>query len=217
MAIHFTPKISPMGLCTPTLKREITDELLTLNFHAYLQVIVLLLCKMGYEDIDLSTRTGYVGRNHDGGVDIRCVRCTPEGGRRMVVIQAKQYDPDRQLYQRSIDELRGVTLRESAAEGMLISTGSFSPRISTVAGASAAIAPVRLIDGNLLAEYLALYRVGVNKGSLPAKAELGPYRIDSEFFKQIGKSYSGIARPLKGEYSRTVIVITSASRKRRVT
>lgn len=95
---------------------------------------------------------------------------------------------------------------------MLISTGSFSPRISTEAGASAAIAPVRLIDGSLLAEYMALYRIGVNKRALPLKAERGPYWIDREFFASIGNSYSGIARPLKGEYSRTVIVITSTLR-----
>jgi restriction endonuclease Mrr len=205
-----------MGLCTLTLKREITDELLVLNFHAYLHVIVQLLCKMGYEEIELSSRTGFVGRNQDGGVDIRCVRRNPGYGKRTVVIQAKQYDPDRQVFQRSIDELRGVVLREGAAEGMLISTGSFSPRISTEAGASAAIAPVRLIDGGLLVEYMALYRVGVKKGAVPLKAEFGPYTIDREFFTRIGKSFSGIARPLRGEYSRTVIVITSTPRKRRV-
>ena len=204
-----------MGLCSPNLKRELTDELLALNFHAYLQVIVQLLCKMGYEDIELSGRTGFVGRNQDGGIDARCVRRSPGGGRRRVIIQAKQFDPVRQVFQRGIDELRGVVLREGAAEGMLISTGSFSPRISNESSGSAAIAPVRLIDGSMLADYLALYRVGVSKATVRRASEPGSYRIDREFFRQVGNRYSGIARPLKGEYSRTYVVITSAPRKRR--
>src|ERR1700682_2633083 len=118
-----------MSLCNPKLRRELIEELLSLNFHAYLQTIALLLSRMGYEDVRLAARTGFVGRNRDGGVDIRALRSVHDG-RRPVGIQVKQYDPKRLVYRRTLNELRGVVLSEHAAEGVLLTTGGFSQSVS---------------------------------------------------------------------------------------
>jgi restriction endonuclease Mrr len=203
-----------MGLCSPTLRRDLQRELLHLNFHAMLQTIMQLLAKMGYEDVKLAARTGFVGRNSDGGVDIRAYKWVP-GGRRLVVIQVKQYVQDRLLYRKSIDELRGVVLRAGAAEGIMITTSGFSDSVTESDFASAAVAPIRLIDGIELTELMALYRVGVTKVPRHADVSESWYFLDPEFFKGIESEYSGVARPLAGERLVACLVISKTPRKRR--
>ena len=151
-----------------------------------------LLTAMGYEDVSLSTRSDSKGKHLDGGLDIRAFKWVP-GGRRSVIIQAKQYRPSRLIYRKFLDELRGVALRENAAEAMLITTSGFSESLSESAFAAAPIAPVRLIDVVELTELMALFRVGVIKE--PAQGDISQswYFLDDDFFK----SLQSVNKPLR--------------------
>ena len=203
-----------MGLCTPELRDELLDELLKLNFHAYLQVLCEVLRKMGYEEVRLAGRTGYVGRNSSGGADILACKSVPSG-RRSIVIQAKQFSPKRQIFQRSLDELRGVVLRSSAAEGIFITTSTFSESVDTESLASASVVPLRFIDGAYLADQMALYRVGAKKLPACSNPEHSPYLLDRRYFTTINSQYAGVARSLDSERRSVYIFVGARTRKRR--
>lgn len=203
-----------MGLCSPQLREELLDELLKLNFHAYLQVLCEVLRRMGYEEVRLAGRTGFVGRNSSGGADILAFKTVP-GGRRAVVVQVKQFSSDRQIFQLSLDALRGVVLRTGAAEGISITTSSFSDSVDTGNLASAAVAPLRFIDGENLCEQLALYKVGVKKLAACSNPEHSPYLVDRRFFESINAEYRGVARSLDTERRSVFIVVGGKARKRR--
>ena len=205
-----------MGLCSPTLRRDIQRELVHLNFHAFLQLIKQLLSSMGYEEVTLTARTGFVGKHTDGGIDIRGYKWVP-GGRRLIVIQVKQYLSNLKVYRSSLDQLRGVALRENAAEGILITTSSFSPSVIESDFASATIAPVRLIDGIELCELMALYKVGVIKEPKHADISSSWYFLDTEYFKKIEKEFSGTSRAVGVERLVNCIVIGQRARTRRAT
>src|SRR2546430_1983406 len=118
-----------MSLLNQQTQDELIDQLLRLTYHAYLQVVALLLEKMGYEQVRLADRTDFMGRNADGGVDLRAYRSNYEG-RRLVIFQVKQYTPERLVYRNTLDQVRGVALRERAAEGVIITTSDFTSAIS---------------------------------------------------------------------------------------
>lgn len=187
---------------------------MALNFHAFLQAIRQLLTKMGYEEVTLTSRTGFVGKHGDGGVDIRAYKWVP-GGRRLVVIQVKQYLKNLPIYRCCIDQLRGVVLRENAAEGMIITTSSFSPSITEADFASATIAPVRLIDGIELCELMALYKVGVFKEPKHADISQSWYFLDTEYFKKIEKEFTGNSRAVGVERLVNCFVVGTRARTRR--
>ncbi len=200
-----------MSLCTPKLRSELTSEMLSVSYHGCLQTILLLLTKMGYEEVSLADRTDFVGRNNDGGVDIRGYRPVP-GGRRQVVIQVKQYMPDKLIYRNHLDTLRGVVLREHAAEGVLITTSGFPSSLSRADYTSASIAPLRLIDAQELTDLMALHRVGVTTVLPTDFMKESRYRLDQEFFKKITNQFRGVVKPLPATRRFYTITIQGSAR-----
>ena len=137
------------------------QRLLTLPFDAFASLVARLLPALGYENVRLAGRHNYRGRNGRdgaGGFDLLATK----GGRK-VLVQLKQFEEVRSLYQRSIDELRGVALRSGAAEALLLTTGGFSPTVDREALRRSPIASVVTIDGDELVELLHRHRVGVTK------------------------------------------------------
>src|SRR5918998_2648672 len=73
------------------LRRELRAQLLALNFHAFARYMCRLLETLGYEEVTLSGRTDWKGRNQDGGFDIAA--WVPAGiGRHRIIASCKQYD-----------------------------------------------------------------------------------------------------------------------------
>lgn len=173
-----------MSLCPPHLKRSLLKELAALPFSACVDAAVLLLTRMGYEDVTPTSRADFIGRHLDGGCDLTAVR-TVSGGRRKVVIQLKRYPAERGLFRRSLDELRGVVLRAGASEGLLITTTNFSPSVPRQEYASAPVAPLRLIDGDELVNLMTLCRVGALKLPPPNERTNGSYQLDTAYFHQL--------------------------------
>ena len=141
------------------IPNKLRQRLLELPFDAYLQIIALLLTKLGYKDVRLSGRTDWKGRNRGGGFDL-VASIGGELSSRTVVAQVKQFDTDSRVFQRQADELRGVAIRSGAAEALLITSGPLSASIDQE-GLMLPLAPVRIIGGDQLVELLTSHQIGV--------------------------------------------------------
>lgn len=183
------PDALPIG--DRPLRNELKERLLCLNFHAFAECIRHLLERMGYEDVRLSGRRDWRGRNAGGGYDLEAF--LPCGiGRRRVIVQVKQYD-SQLIFQRSLDELRGATLRSGASEALLITTGRFAPSVGVLSGAWSlpSVAPVRLLDGEALFDLMATHLIGVFEepgGTADEPTVLG---IDEAYFGDLNDSHPG--------------------------
>lgn len=204
-----------MKLCDAALERDLLDRLLLLNYHAFLRAMSALLERMGYQNIRLSGRTGWVGRNADGGYDLVADLPVP-GGTRRVIIQAKQFGEGRRIFRRTVDELRGVCLRAGASEAILITTSAFSDTLDSRRLSSATLVPVRLIDGSELAELMTLHRVGIWEEPPASLQEPGRRGIDEAYFTDLEISFSGVARPGKEEHFSLEFSLTITPRCRRI-
>lgn len=183
------------------LRLLLRETLLDLPYPAFVRLICLLMEHMGYTDVCMAGRTSRKGRNRQGGYDIQAV--LPDNGPsapgRPVIVQVKQYGPHLALYQRSVDELRGVCLRVGAAQALLVTTSMFSPLIHKDRLARASIAPVRLIDSKDLAGLLIRHGIGVKQTD-------GRLALDPSFFAELcyaggagdGRGAGRAAAPLPG-------------------
>ncbi len=180
-------KGSPSTDAQAALGWALRERLLSLGYHAFLHCMADLLTALGYEDVQLSGRTNWKGRNAHGGYDLMALLPSPPG-RRRVIAQVKQYPPERLLFQRSIDELRGACLRTGASEAMLITTSGFSPTLRPPLLASTPLAPVRLIDGEGLIGLLIRHGIGVKEAPHPC--------LDTAYFERLQSHFPGSGRPL---------------------
>lgn len=181
-AVRFAP--TP-GTIADLLRRR----LLALDYSDFARCVCLLLEVVGYEDAVLAGRHAWKGYNHPGGGGYDLEAVLPGGLiPRRVIAQIKQYD-SLQVHQRSVDELRGASLRTRAAEALLITTSAFSKvvRGSEIAGSLAGLpdiagplgAPIRLIDGKELLGLLIRHRLGVRERNRGGVLHL---EIDEDFF-----------------------------------
>lgn len=176
------------------LHRDLLEKLLSLNVHAFCQCLALLLERLGYEDVQLAGRTEWRGRNHSGGYELSATLPVPPGKRR-ILIQAKQYPPERLLFQRAIDELRGTCLRVGASEAVLVTTSGFSASLRRDLLASALLAPVRLLDGRELLEQMIVHRIGIWEEPSTGPNEPAKRGIDTAFFDELEQTFPGGGRP----------------------
>jgi hypothetical protein len=182
-----------------SVRRELRQHLLDLNFHAFCRCLCLLLTELGYEDARPAGRVDWKGRNRGGGYDIEA--WLPGGfARRKVVAVAKQFD-DQPVYQRMVDELRGAALRSGAAEAVLITTGAFSPvallgqagQQGREQGDSSIVVPARLIDGEELLDLLLAHGIGVREEPAGA-AKRARLRLDEDLFDGLSRACPGNGR-----------------------
>ena len=182
-SIDFDP-----SLHDPSLQRLLRAHLLALPYGAFLQVVAHLLERRDGLNVRPTGRQGFVGRNRAGGWDIEAD--LPEQGsltsrmsqfhtdhRARYLVQVKQFDC-LVVQQRTVDELRGCCLRAGAGRGLILTTSRFSP-VAQAAAQGSALAPVTLIDGEMLLTLLLQHKMGVRQ------SPDGGWRIDSEFFRKL--------------------------------
>ncbi len=134
-------------------------RLLELPYDASARLVARLLPALGYLDVRLSGRRDFKGHNGRDGTSGFDLTASRHG--RVVLVQLKQYEPTHKVFQRTLDELRGVALRTGAAEALLITTGTFSPSVDRIALERSPIAPISTLDGEELLALLLKHRVGV--------------------------------------------------------
>jgi len=165
------------------LRGQLREQLLALPYRSFLQVISRLLEKEGATHVRPAGRDGFVGRNRSGGWDLEAM--LPEeqglagsGGAHRCIVQVKQFGR-LTVQQRTVDELRGCTLRAGASQGLLLTTSDFS-QVARRAALSSPLAPIRLLDGETLLTLLIQNGLGVRRW------KGGSVRLDPEFFVALG-------------------------------
>ncbi len=179
-----------IALPTKRLYAQVREQLLSLQYAAFLLVIAQLLERQGYREVRLLGRKGFVGRNRSGGWDLEAVlgqqSLMPGKEWSRCIIQVKQFD-ELAVQQRTVDELRGCILRAGAGLGILITTSRFSPVAQEAAQASS-LAPVVLLDGEGLVRLLIHQKLGVRH------KPNGKWAVDLEFFRSIREAEAGDAQ-----------------------
>ena len=134
--------------------RERLRELLhEMDPFAFEYLVKRLLEEMGYQDVEVTARSG------DGGVD---VVGDIELGITSVreVVQAKRHR--RTIQRKDLDALRGSLYRFNAVRGTLVTTARFSKGANEAAFATG-VAPITLVDGDKMVDLLIEHGIGVRK------------------------------------------------------
>lgn len=179
-----------------SLRLDLLGHLLKLPYRTFLLVVAQLLERQGSQEVHLMGRDGFVGRNRGGGWDLeatlppsQCFAYGQPGVR--CIIQVKQFT-DLAVQQRTVDELRGCCLRAGAGRGLLITTTRFSP-VAQRAAAASALAPITLIDGEMLVNLLVRQEMGI------LQSKSGKRQLDLEYFQSLSAKAdalpSGAAQP----------------------
>lgn len=124
-----------------------------MHFEAFEHLIVRLLQAMGYENVEVTTRS------HDKGVDVvGDVRLGVSEVRE--VIQAKRQKSN--VQRPILDRLRGSLHRFDAVRGTIVTTSGFSSGAVKAAFEKGA-APITLIDGQTLVDMLIVNEIGIRR------------------------------------------------------
>jgi hypothetical protein len=161
--------------------------------------MALLLEKMGYEDIRLSGRRDWKGKNREGGYDLEAGQPVGPGGtlgRRRVLIQLKQFDEHQPVHHRTVDQLRGACLRVGASECLLVTTGPLAPSVdrSPLRLFEPTVAPVRFVDGDALIDRMLVHRIGVWEEPGEGREAPARFGIDGAFFDDLQHAHPGNSR-----------------------
>ena len=170
------------------VREELRETLLELSFHAFAQCISQLLSRKGYSSVHLLDRTEWRQFTRHGGIDMEAFGKVGVVGVK-VLIQVKQYR--RAVHRRFVDELRGVTLRKNAGHALLITTSTFSEP-AKAAAYSDGIAPIRLVTGEELLDWLIQERLGVWEEINPEGTLIRG--IDCAYFDELQHRYPGEKR-----------------------
>lgn len=149
-----------------SLKRELVEQLKTVDPY-YFEVVILKLFKsMGYGEFTRTSRSG------DGGVD--GIINQDALGVEKIYTQAKRY-VDHPVGGRDMTNFIGAISRDGVNKGIFVTTSSFST--SAIEMAQRARDTIVLIDGEKLVDLMIEYNVGVQ-----IKTEYKLKEIDEDFF-----------------------------------
>ena len=166
------------------VRSALRSRLLSLPFPAFAQAVVLLLERLGYEDVKMVGRAAASGTTFDNegiGWDVEAVAVSGVN-RRKVIVALKQYKPDRLVRRRMADELRGVCLRAGASEALLITTSDLPSTFVRELSAPEHLAPVQVIGGEELFDLCVAHRVGAWEEAGQSPSEPTSYGLDETFF-----------------------------------
>ncbi len=158
------------------MRKELRENLRTMNPYRFEQLVGDLLEAMGYEDVTVTKASG------DYGVD---VVATIQFGITTIteVVQVKRRQEA--ISRPTLDMLRGSLPYYKALRGSIITLGTFSAGCIEAALFVGA-APITLIDGEKLFELLIKYDIGIKKRTI----EL--YEIDEEYLQVIDQPLNAV-------------------------
>lgn len=155
---------------TEQIQKDLLSCIMEKEPSFFEHLVVDLLINMGYGyDRDSGVVTG---RPHDNGID--GIIYEDKLGLDSIYIQAKRYAMNNKV---GLQELQAfVGALGNVQKGVFITTSSFTKEAYTY-GTTQQQKHVRLIDGNLLCEFMVKYGVGVKVAK-----EIYIYKIDEEYF-----------------------------------
>jgi hypothetical protein len=169
------------------------QQLYGLPFPALLAWIRLLLVALGYSVVEPGNRRHWRGRTKLGGADLEAVLVVAASRSRIFIQVKRNRHP---VSRRFIDELRGTMARHGATHGLILATGRFSP-VAVNAARSDRLAPIRLVEGEELIDWMFRNEVGVVRDAK------NNWQIDSQFFRKLTIERAGPSHSVR--YSRQSI------------
>lgn len=153
------------------IKRQILDHILQCHPSFFEQLVVNLLLEMGYGSDELSGRV--LGKSHDGGID--GVIYEDKLGLSKIYIQAKRNDSSNTIGRPLLQAFVGAM--QNVQKGVFITTSSFTKEARSYAEKQQQ-KNLKLIDGDLLAELMIKYGIGLEKVQTYTV-----YKINEDFFE----------------------------------
>lgn len=153
------------------IKRQILDHILECHPSFFEQLVLNLLLEMGYGSDELSGRV--LGKSHDGGID--GVIYEDKLGLSKIYIQAKRNDSSNTIGDPLLQALVGAM--QDVQKGVFITTSSFTKEARNYAEKQQQKS-LKLIDGDLLAELMIKYGIGLEKVQTYTV-----YKINEDFFE----------------------------------
>jgi len=154
------------------IRQQVFDCVLSNSPQFFEHLVIELLLKMGY---GADKSSGVVtGRSHDGGID--GIISEDKLGLNLIYIQAKKYLPKNRIGRKEIQAFIGAM--EHVQKGVFITTSTFTKEATSFVEKQQQ-KNIKLIDGDLLADLLVKYGVGVNVAQTFAL-----YRLDVDYFAE---------------------------------
>lgn len=153
------------------IKRQILDHILDCHPSFFEQLVLNLLLEMGYGSDELSGRV--LGKSHDGGID--GVIYEDKLGLSKIYIQAKRNDSSNTIGRPLLQAFVGAM--QDVQKGVFITTSSFTKEARNYAEKQQQKS-LKLIDGDLLAELMIKYGIGLEKVQTYTV-----YKINEDFFE----------------------------------
>lgn len=176
-----------------TVRHQLQQRLLQLDFQAFQMLVQRLLTQMGYTPVSVERRH-WKGRTRRGGCDF-AVSAQTGITRGLVIVQIKHYT--RPVQRRFVDELRGTMLRLGARHGLLITTSTF-PAGALEAATGDTVAPVRLIDGEALLNLCFVHQLGVRRtrrdGRPNRNGSEDQWALDTALFERLEQAVNNRVR-----------------------
>lgn len=153
------------------LKGQILEHIMECHPSFFEQLVINLLIEMGYGSDELA---GHVlGKSHDAGID--GVIYEDKLGLSKIYIQAKRNDKNNTVGRPLLQAFVGAM--QDVQKGVFITTSSFTKEAQTYVEKQQQKS-LKLIDGNLLAELMIKYAVGLEKVQTYTV-----YKINEDFFE----------------------------------
>ena len=154
-----------------SLKTQIIDRILECHPSFFESLVVNLLLKMGY---GFDNQSGKVtGKSHDGGID--GVIYEDRLGLSKIYIQAKRYKSNNKIGVETVNRFVGAM--KDIQKGVFITTSSFTKDAIEYTDDQQQKS-LKLIDGNLLAELMIEYGIGLEKVKT-----YDVYKISEDYFE----------------------------------
>jgi len=134
------------------VRRALHQGLLKIDPGAFEQLIGRLLAELGFEDIEVTNRSG------DGGIDVRGTLVVGDVIRTRMAVQVKRWRKSSNVQAPVVQQVRGSL--GAHEQGLIITTSDFSKGAHDEASRSDAV-PVALMNGEQLVALLVEHDIGV--------------------------------------------------------
>lgn len=151
------------------IRLQVFERILNNSPSFFEHLVMDLLLKMGYGyDVNSGVVTG---RSHDGGID--GIINEDKLGLDLIYIQAKRYNGRNTVGRKEVQAFVGAM--ENVQKGVFITTSKFTKE--AILYVERQSKNIKLIDGELLADLVVKYHVGIN-----VVQTLNLYKVDSDYY-----------------------------------
>jgi len=136
------------------VRHGLLKRLLEMKWGEFEELIARLLAEMGFEEIEMTGRSG------DGGIDVRATLVVGEAIRTRMAVQVKRWK--RNVQAPIVQQVRGSLGAQE--QGLIVTTSDFSPGARREAARRDAV-PVALMNGKQLTLLLVEAGIGISRRS----------------------------------------------------